>query len=480
MLEPVIGLEIHLALSTSSKLFCSCSADGFGVDPNTHVCPVCLGLPGSLPVTNRAALDKAIMLSLALGCSVPSWTQFHRKNYYYPDAPKNYQISQLDRPVGSQGHLMLANGRRIGITRCHLEEDAGRSVHPPYADHSLVDFNRAGAPLVEMVTEPDLRSPDEAREFLVAVRAIARALGVSDASPEEGKMRADVNVSLREPDGAFGTKVEVKNLNSFKSVQAALAFEIKRQTVLLEDGFGVDQETRGWNEGGQKTYSLRSKEEASDYRYFPDPDLPTIPIGDDWLARIRAETPELPAAKRDRYLALGVREADADLIALDVASAHFFDGAIERSEGRDGADPQTLANWLNSEIAGHLNAEGRTIDELELDPAGLVELVALVGAGTISGKTAKELLPEVLDGADPARIVEERGLKQLDDEDAVAGLVEQVLEAHPDIVDSARENPKAINALLGRVMQASRGKANPELVRRLLDARVLGTGTDPD
>ena len=471
MPEPVIGLEIHLALKTRTKLFCGCSADGFGAQPNRNTCPVCLGLPGSLPVVNRAALDKAIMFSLALHCRVPDISQFHRKNYYYPDAPKNYQISQFDRPVGEHGYIDLAGGRRIGITRCHIEEDAGRLIHPAYADHSLMDANRAGTPLVEMVTEPDLSTPEEAREFLNRVRAIARTLGVSDAAPEEGKMRADVNVSLHEPGTPLGTKVEVKNLNSFKSVQSALEFEIKRQTVLLDEGGEVVQETRGWNEGGQRTYLMRTKEGSADYRYFPDPDLPPFHISAGWLDDVKARTPELPDAKRGRYVASGLRPYDADILAYDVELSRFFDAALQLEQG----DIQTLANWLNGDVAGLLNGRDLTLGRSRLSPERLVALIGLVEGGTISGKTAKELLPEVMDGAEPKALVEERGLLQITDLGAIATLVDEVLAANPGIVASVSENPKAVNALLGRVMAASRGKAKPDAVRALLEER-FGSG----
>ena len=469
--EAVIGLEVHLAVKTSSKMFCGCSAETFGSDPNTHTCPVCLGLPGSLPVANREALEKAMMFSLALNCRVPERTQFHRKNYFYPDAPKNYQISQFDRPVGEHGHLDLTEDRRIGITRCHLEEDAGRSVHPAYADYSLVDLNRAGAPLIEMVTEPDLRTPEEAREFLTRVRAIAQSLGVSDAAPEEGKMRADVNVSLRRPGAPLGTKVEVKNLNSFKSVQAALAFEIKRQAQLLEDGREVTQQTRGWNEGGQKTYLMREKEESADYRYLPDPDLPPIRIDSEWLERIREATPELPDSKRQRYLAAGLRPFDADLIAYDIELARFFDSALDA-----GGEPQAVANWLNGDVTGYLRGRSESLADSDLTPRLLVDLVALVESGEISGKTAKDILPEVMTGAEPRRLVEERGLGQIADEGEIERLVERVLGDNEAIVASVRENPKAVNALLGLVMKESRGKAKPDLVRRLLNEKLEVVG----
>ncbi|MEX2534116.1 MAG: Asp-tRNA(Asn)/Glu-tRNA(Gln) amidotransferase subunit GatB [Trueperaceae bacterium] len=466
-LEAVIGLEVHLAVKTRSKMFCACRADGFGSEPNSNTCPVCLGLPGSLPVANHTAIDKALMFSLALHCRVPERTQFHRKNYFYPDAPKNYQISQFDRPLGEHGYLELADGRRIGVTRCHLEEDAGRSVHPPYADYSLVDLNRAGAPLVEMVTEPDLRTPEEAREFLGRVRAIAQALGASDASPEEGKMRADVNVSVRRPGEPLGTKVEVKNLNSFKSVQSALAFEIKRQTMLLEEGRAVTQQTRGWNEGGQKTYLMREKEGSSDYRYFADPDLPPITISSEWLERIRAATPELPDSKRERYLAAGVRTFDADLVAYDVDLSRFFDEAL-----RGGGEPQAVANWLNGDVTGYLRSRGEALGDSPLTPQLLVHLVRLVEKGEISGKTAKDLLPEVMAGADPGRLVEERGLNLIADVGQIERLIDSVLDSHDSIVQSVGDNPKAINALLGLVMKESRGKAMPDLVRRLLNEKL--------
>ncbi|HKI57766.1 MAG TPA: Asp-tRNA(Asn)/Glu-tRNA(Gln) amidotransferase subunit GatB [Trueperaceae bacterium] len=485
MPEPVIGLEIHLAVRTESKMFCGCSAQSFGLEPNVHTCPVCLGLPGALPVTNRDAMEKAVRFSLALNCQVPERTQFHRKHYFYPDAPKNYQISQYDRPVGEHGWIQLEGGRRIGIIRCHVEEDAGRLVHPPYADHSLVDLNRAGAPLIEMVSAPDLRTPEEARAFLTQVQAIARALGVSDASPEQGKMRADVNVSLRREDGGLGTKVEVKNLNSFKSVAAALAFEIRRQGALLEEGREVAQETRGWNEGGQRTYLLRSKEESADYRYMPEPDLPPLALERAWLERIRDTMPELPEQKRERYLEKGLRAGDAELIAFDVHAAALFDAATAAyapanasasgsdEPGASGAgSAQAIANWLVGDVAGLLNAEGTPLAGAALRPEHLAALVRLIDEGVISGKIAKEILPEVVAGESPEAVVERKGLKLMQDEGALAEVVERVIEANPAIVESVAENPKAVNALLGRVMKETRGTARPEAVRKLLLERL--------
>lgn len=469
-MEPVIGLEVHLALNTQSKMFCACRADTFGLAPNSSTCPVCLGLPGSLPTINREAVAKALRFSLALHCQIPEVTQFHRKNYYYPDAPKNYQISQYDRPLGAGGYLELTGGRRIGITRCHLEEDAGRLVHPAYADYSLVDLNRAGAALIELVTEPDLRTPEEAREFLVRVRAIAQAIDVSDANPEEGKMRADVNVSLHRLGEPLGTKVEVKNLNSFKSVQRALEYEIKRQRRLLEAGGSISQETLGWDEGGQKTVLLRSKEGTADYRYFPEPDLPPLRIDSAWLRQAQETMLELPETKRQRYLRLGVRDYDAGIIAYDVALANFFDATLAQAR-----NPQAIANWLNGDISGWLNAQGLAITATALTPTLLVELVTLIDEGTISGKTAKELLPDVMQGAAPSRLVQERGLTQVSDSAEISALVEAVIAANPTVIATVTTNPKAVNALLGQVMRESRGKANPELVRALLNSK-LGLG----
>ncbi len=467
MFEAVIGLEVHLVLRTRTKLFCGCVLD-LSAEPNLNTCPVCLGLPGSLPLLNGRALELALTFATALGCDVPPSTHFHRKHYFYPDAPKNFQLSQDDVPVGLGGHLELPGGRRIGIVRCHLEEDAGRLVHPPYADHSLVDLNRAGAPLIELVTQPDLRSGEEARDFLTEVRALAQALGVSDAAPEEGKMRADVNVSLRRPGEPLGTKVEVKNLNSFRSVAAAIDFETKRQAQLLEDGKPVRQETRGWNEGGQKTYLLRGKEEAADYRYLREPDIPAVEVSEERRAALAASLPERPSAKLKRYVALGVREEDAQQLAYQVEVAHFFDATVETYGGA----AQTVANWLNSEVAGRLGAAGMDLAGSQLTPDAMAKLLRLVDDGTISPTAAKELLPELLAGHDPAELVAARGLAQVSDADELRGLVDRVLHDNPDLVERVRANPNAVNALLGKVMQASRGAAKPDLARRLLEERL--------
>lgn len=472
MLEAAIGLEVHLALATDSKLFCGCSAAGFGLEPNLNTCPVCLGLPGSLPVVNERAVDLATAFALALGCRLGSQGGFHRKHYFYPDAPKNYQISQFDDPIGLGGSVDLPSGQRVRIARCHLEEDAGRLAHPAYADHSLVDLNRAGAPLIELVSEPDLRTPEQARDFLVEVQAIARALGVSEASPEEGKMRADVNVSLREPGAPLGVKVEVKNLNSFRNVMAALAFEIKRQTLLIEAGRPVVLETRGFNEGGQRTFSLRSKEESADYRYLPDPDLPPV-----LAPRLRAEQiapglGELPRARAERYQRAGLRAADALQLAYEPGAAALFDSVSSVF----GGDPQVVSNWLTGDVAAALKEPDASLSWRSIDPGTLAELLSLVAKGSITGPVAKELLPEVLAGASAEGLVAARGLASVADESALGALVDEVLAREGELVARVRANPNAVNALLGQVMKASGGRASPAVVRRILDERLGSAG----
>lgn len=467
--EAVVGLEVHLHLKTHSKMFSPAPAEYFGDGPNTHVHAIDLGLPGVLPSVNARAVDYGIMFALALGCEIAPWTQFHRKSYFYPDMPKNYQISQYDRPLGRNGYLEVA-GERIGIKRVHLEEDAGKSLHPEGATYSLIDLNRAGAPLIEMVTEPDIRSPEQARLFLSHIRSIAQALGISDANPEEGKMRADVNVSVRRPGEALGTKVEIKNLNSFKSVARALEFEIRRQTELLRQGRRVEQATLGWDEAAGKTYVMRVKEGESDYRYFPEPDLPPLRIDQAWLERIKAAMPELPAQKYARYLASGIRPYDAEILAYNASLSRFFDQALERYEG----NPQSLANWLNADIAGYLNERGLEIHDTRLTPQNLAKLAGLQERGDITSRVAKDLLAEVMEGADPVKLVDERGLRAVVDAEAIRALVEKVVAANPQVVEQIKGGKaQAINALLGQVMRQSKGTAQPDLVRQLL-AEAIG------
>ncbi len=467
--EAVVGLEIHLHLKTKSKMFCGCDANYFGNAPNTHACPVCMGLPGVLPVVNAQAVEFGILFGLALNCRIAPWTQFHRKSYYYPDMPKNYQISQYDLPIAAEGYLEV-EGQRVRIRRIHLEEDAAKSTHPEGASYSLIDLNRAGAPLIEMVTEPDIRTPEQARVFLSHIRSIAQALGVSDANPEEGKMRADVNVSVRQAGGPLGTKVEIKNLNSFRSVARALEYEIKRQQELLRSGRRVEQATLGWDEAAGKTYLMRLKEGEADYRYFPDPDLPPIVVDEAWLSRLKAAMPELPAQKYARYVQSGVRPYDAEILAYNASLARFFDQALACHQG----NPQTIANLLNAEVAGYLNERGLEVHQTALRPEHLARLAGLFERREITNRVLSQLLPEVMRGADPLRLVEERGLRSVADEGALRPLVERVVAAHPGVVEQVRGgNLKAANALIGPIMKETKGTAKADVVRKIL-GELLG------
>ncbi|MCL6526605.1 MAG: Asp-tRNA(Asn)/Glu-tRNA(Gln) amidotransferase subunit GatB [Thermaceae bacterium] len=467
--EAVIGLEVHLHLKTQTKMFCGCAAEYFGDRPNTHNCPICLGLPGVLPSINQKAVEYAILMGLALGCQIAPWTQFHRKNYYYPDMPKNYQISQYDLPIAAQGSLEV-EGSRVGIKRIHLEEDAGKSVHPAGAEYSLIDLNRAGSPLIEMVTEPDIHSPEQARAFLAHVRSIAQTLGVSDANPEEGKMRADVNVSLHRPGEPLGVKVEIKNLNSFRSVARALEYEIKRQTELLRSGRAVQQATLGWDEGGGKTYLMRLKEGESDYRYLPEPDLPPLKVDEAWIARLRAGMPELPADKYTRYVARGIRAYDAEILAYTPALARVFDRALEGYPG----NPQTLANLLNAEVSGYLNERGLELSQTRLTSESLAKLALMFERRSITNRVVSQLLPELMEGADPEVLVAERGLAVVSDEGSLQPVVERVVAANPKVVEQIKSGKtQAANALLGQVMRETKGTAKPEVVKKIL-AELMG------
>ncbi|WP_291426614.1 Asp-tRNA(Asn)/Glu-tRNA(Gln) amidotransferase subunit GatB [Deinococcus sp.] len=465
--QTVIGLEVHLQLKTKSKIFSDCPQDYHGAEPNTYTDPFTLGLPGTLPTLNRVAVELAMMFGLGLNCDVSGFTQFHRKNYFYPDAPKNFQLSQYDRPIARDGFLKVA-GENIRIKRAHLEDDAGKLTHPTYAPYSLLDLNRAGSSLLEMVTEADITSAEQARAFLESVQAIAQALGVSDATPEEGKMRCDVNISIHQEGQPWGTKVEVKNLNSFRSVARAIEYETARQARVLDAGGKITQDTLGWDEGGQKTFLMRTKEGEADYRYFPEPDLPPLDITPEWIERVRARMPELPAQKLERYLAAGVRGGDAQSLSLNVALSKFYDEALQ-----GGADPQKLANWLLTDVAGHLTAQEIGIAESKLRPAHLAGLVRLIDAGTISGKIAKDLLPDVMSGADPAALVKERGLSVVTDTGAIDAAIDAVMQADPATVEKVKSgNTKAMNALFGPVMKAMGGQAKPEVVRERLQAKL--------
>ena len=466
--EVVCGLEIHIQLSTRSKMFSSVDANYFSDAPNSHTDPFTLGLPGTLPTINKAAVEDGMMFGLALNCDVSGFTQFHRKNYFYPDNPHNYQISQYDRPIARDGWLEV-NGSRIGIKRAHLENDAGKLMHPNGAEFSLVDLNRAGCCLIEMVTEPDIKDGEQAKAFLQKVQAIAQALEISDARPEEGKMRCDVNVSVRRPGEPFGTKVEVKNLNSFKSVGKSLEYEVERQIRVINAGGRVTQDTMGWDEGGQRTFVMRTKEGEADYRYFPDPDLPPLEIDEAWIDRVRAQMPRLPDAKKVDYLARGLKESDAEMLALNIHASRFFESVLETFKG----EAQSVANWLNGDVSGWLNNNDLEIQDSKLTPEHLSSLIALIDAGTISGKIAKDLLPDVMEGANPTELVKERGLEQTTDVVAIEAAILEVMNASPDVVENAKKNPKAINALFGPIMKALGGKAKPDLVRELLN-KALG------
>ncbi|AKH16580.1 MULTISPECIES: Asp-tRNA(Asn)/Glu-tRNA(Gln) amidotransferase subunit GatB [Deinococcus] len=472
--QAVIGLEVHLQLKTKSKIFSACPQEYHGAEPNTFTDPFTLGLPGTLPTLNREAVELAMMFGLGLNCDVSGFTQFHRKNYFYPDAPKNFQLSQYDRPIARDGFLdvTLEDGttHRIRIKRAHLEDDAGKLTHPTYAPYSMLDLNRAGSSLLEMVTEADIVSAEQARAFLESVQAIAQALGVSDATPEEGKMRCDVNLSLHRPGEPWGTKCEVKNLNSFRSVARAIEFETARQARILDAGGRITQDTLGWDEGGQKTFLMRTKEGEADYRYFPEPDLPPLDITPEWIARVRERMPELPAQKLERYLAAGVRAADAQTLSLSVPLSRFFDEALT---AQPRPDAQKLANWLLGDVSGLLAAREETLDGSALRPAYLAALVGLIDAGTISGKIAKDLLPDVLAGHDPATLVQERGLSVVTDTAAIDAAIDAAMAADPATVEKVRGgNAKAMNALFGPVMKAMGGQAKPEVVRERLTAKL--------
>ncbi len=477
--ETVIGLEIHVQLLTASKMFCGCSV-AFGAPPNTQICPVCLGLPGSLPVINGNAVGLGLRTAVALGCHVHPSSQFHRKNYYYPDLPKNYQISQyqykVHPPLATAGVLEISvDGvpRRIGIRRVHLEEDTGKLVHVERTGrivHSLVDYNRSGVPLMEVVTDPDLRSPQEARIFLGRLRAVLQAIEVSSGRLEEGTLRCDANVSLRRPGGELGIRTEVKNMNSLRSVERALAFEVDRQLSVLASGQPVLQETRHWDERRGVTFPSRSKEEAQDYRYFPEPDLVPLTIPPAQVEAMRAALPELPDARRTRYMATyGLSAYDADLVTSSGAMARFFEETV-----RLHPNPKMVSTWLTGDVAAYLNAEGKELEDLPVTPTHLAELFGLIEQGTISARTAKEVLTEVLaTGARPQTVVDHRGLTQISDADALTRVVVEVLAEHPGpAADYRRGREQALTFLVGQVMRKTRGRANPELANKLLKEQL--------
>jgi aspartyl-tRNA(Asn)/glutamyl-tRNA(Gln) amidotransferase subunit B len=482
--ETIIGIEFHSQLRTASKLFCDCPTPTLDDEPNTRTCPVCLGLPGSLPVINRRAVELVMLTGLALECHVETEAvRFERKNYFYPDLPKGYQISQYALPLCSNGRLVVPVASEegevtIGITRAHLEEDTARMQHGG-RDHSLVDFNRAGVPLMEIVTEPDVRSPAQARAYGETLREILRYIGASNADMDAGSMRIEGNISLR-PMGSepFGTKVEVKNLNSFRSLEHAMAYEIERQAHALERGEPLFQETRGWDEANGRTISQRSKEEANDYRYFPEPDLPPLRPSPAWVDRLRASLPELPAARRLRYAdALGLSAYDAGVLTADLALADYFDSVVEAGAS-DGLTPKVAANWVTGEFSRLLNqhaAEGLRADAVALTPAHLAELIAEVEAGRVSATNAKAVLARTFaSGESPAAVIEAEGLGQVSDTGLIGEAVASVIAEHPDQVGEYRSGKQQIYGfLVGQVMKRTQGRADAKLVNQEL-RRQLG------
>ena len=467
--EPVIGLEVHVQLATRSKMFCGCEAAVFGAKPNTRTCPVCSAQPGTLPVINRRAVEYAILAGLALNCQIAEFTKWDRKNYHYPDLPKGYQISQYDLPLSHDGWLAIevdGDEKRIGIRRAHLEEDTGKLFHR--GDASLVDLNRAGVPLLEIVTEPDLRSADETYAFLVKLRTLLRYLGISSADMEKGAMRCEPNVSLR-PVGAtrFGTQTEIKNLNSFRAVRAAIAYEIERQTEALQAGEQVARLTMGWDEHRGVTVPQRPKELAEDYRYFPEPDLPPLVVDREWVARIRARLPELPADKKARFQhAYQLSPYDADLLVADRAVADFYETAVQAYTG----EPKTIGNWITGELFRLLNEAGVSIEETPLSPAALAELLAMVDQEIVNSNAAKVVLEEMFRaGGAPREIVERRNLAQISDQTTLKTAVTQVLLDNPRPVEDYLAGKKGVaHWLMGQVMRATHGKANPQVVLALL------------
>jgi aspartyl-tRNA(Asn)/glutamyl-tRNA(Gln) amidotransferase subunit B len=471
--EPVIGLEVHVQLATRTKIFCGCPVE-FGAPPNTNVCPVCLGLPGALPVLNRPAVEMAIKAALALHCRINPFSRFARKNYFYPDLPKGYQISQYDQPVAEHGWVEVNAGgvKRIGITRVHMEDDAGKSMHEGFRDsasYTYVDLNRSGTPLIEIVTEPDLRSSDQAHAFLTELKQVLQYVGVSECDMEKGQLRCDANVSVRLRGAEeFGTKAEVKNLNSFRFAKMALDYEITRQMRLIERGGTVEQETRLYNPATGETAGMRSKEHAHDYRYFPEPDLLPLRVSEEWLSGIRAGMPELPAERRQRFIAeYGLREYDAQVLTSARALGDYFERVASAS-----GDAKAAANWVITDLLGLLG--GRDVAESPVSAERLGELVSLVAKGELSGKMAREIFPKMAESGESApAIMEREGLKQISDSGALARIVDEVIAANPKQVAEYKAGKTVVlKFLVGQVMKASRGQANPAAVNELFAEKL--------
>ncbi len=472
--EPVIGLEVHVQLNTRTKIFCGCPTS-FGAPPNSNVCPVCLGLPGALPVLNRQAVEMAIQAALAMHCRVNPFSRFARKNYFYPDLPKGYQISQYDQPLAEHGWLEISvegDRKRIGVTRVHLEDDAGKSIHDGFKDsdrYTYVDLNRSGTPLIEIVSEPDLRASDEAYEYLTELKQVMQYVGVSECDMEKGQLRCDANVSVRLKGAEkFGTKAEVKNLNSFRFAKLALDYEIARQVALIESGGRVEQETRLYNVATGETVGMRSKEHAHDYRYFPEPDLVPLRVSEAWLEGIRAAMPELPADKRRRFIeSYGLREYDAQVLTATRAISDYFEKVAATA-----GDPRTAANWVAGDLMGAL--KGREISESPVSAEHLGELVSLIAKGEISGKLAKEIFAKMVESGESARaIIDREGLRQISDTGALGKIIDEVIASNPKQVEQYKSGKTAVlGYLVGQVMKASKGQANPGAVNELLKAKL--------
>lgn len=467
--EVVIGLEVHAQLKTKSKIF---APDGteFGNEQNTQVSPITLGMPGVLPVLNKGVVDMAILTGLAIGSTIPSRCKFDRKQYFYPDLPKGYQISQYDEPICIGGHLDI-QGKRIGITRAHLEEDAGKLVHSGAdgiagSNYSLVDLNRAGTPLLEIVSEPDMRSSDEAKAYVEELRNILRYIGVCDGNLEEGSMRCDANISVMLKGATeFGTRAEIKNVNSFRALQRAIEYEIERQIELVEDGERVVQETRLWDDNSGETRSMRGKEDAHDYRYFPEPDLMPLEISQEWIERVKSTMPELPRAKRERYMSLGLSDYDAGIIVEQMDLALFFDEVIKL-----GANVKISINFLMGEIAAYLKEEKLSLSETKLTPEKLVELVNLIEKGTISNNIGKQIIFTILkEGTSASEIVEKQGLSQISDEGALKEIVQKIVDSNPEQVSAYKGGKvQLFGFFVGQIMKETKGRANPKTVNDLL------------
>jgi aspartyl-tRNA(Asn)/glutamyl-tRNA(Gln) amidotransferase subunit B len=471
--EPVIGLEVHAQLKTKTKIFCACST-AFGAPPNTHTCPVCLGMPGVLPVLNKKVVDYTLRMAMATHCEIARESRFARKNYFYPDLPKGYQISQYELPIAEHGFVDIeTNGdlRRIGITRIHMEEDAGKLGHAPHRPVSMVDFNRTGVPLIEIVSEPDIRQPQEAGAYLKQLRSIVRYLGICDGNLEEGSFRCDANVSIRPKNTQpLGTRTEIKNLNSFKHVEKALQYEISRQMEVLSDGGQIVQQTRLWDPDKNQTASMRGKEEAHDYRYFPDPDLLPLVIDEAWIDVVKKNLPELPDARKQRFIQqYELPSYDAELLTSDRELADYFEDCI-----REFAHPKKVSNWVMGSLLGLLNVQDKTIQESPISALKLARLLSMVEEGVISGKIAKTVFDEMARTGKPAKqIVEEKGLVQITDTDALEDVVLKILSSYPTEVEAYKNGKtKLLGFFVGQIMKATRGQANPKLVNEILKKKL--------